>query len=51
MQSRRELAIKWHRFNRHHGMHIFLVLAVAVVLGLVVLLMYLLALPDWRPRE
>jgi hypothetical protein len=32
-------------------MHIFLVLAVAVVLGLVVLLMYLLAVPDWRPKE
>jgi cell division septal protein FtsQ len=49
--SYRDLAIRWHRFNRHHGVHIFLVLAVAVVLGLVVLLMYLLAIPDWRPHE
>jgi len=32
-------------------MHIFLVLAVAFVLGLVVLLMFLLAIPDWRPQE
>jgi len=32
-------------------MQIFLVLAVAVVLGLVVLLMYLLAVPDLRPKE
>jgi hypothetical protein len=32
-------------------MQIFVVLTVAVVLGLVVLLMYLLAVPEWRPRE
>ena len=51
MTSRRELTIRWHRFNRDHGMQIFLVLAVAVVLGLVVLLMYLLAVPDLRPKE
>lgn len=51
MQSRRALAMRWHRFNRNHGAQIFLVLTVAVVLGLVVLLMYLLAVPEWRPRE
>jgi cell division septal protein FtsQ len=51
MTSRRELAIRWHRFQRDHGVHIFLFLAVGLVLGLVVLLMYLLAIPEWRPRE
>jgi hypothetical protein len=37
------------RFNRRHGFEVFLVLVVALVLGVVALLMYLLTNPSYIP--
>jgi hypothetical protein len=41
---------KLRRFNRKYGTKLFLAFVVLVVIGLVVLLMWMLANPDFRSR-
>ncbi|MGN6643471.1 MAG: hypothetical protein ACTHKU_10790 [Verrucomicrobiota bacterium] len=45
MQRGWHLRRRWRRFNRKHGVHLFISLLVAMILALVALLMWMLTKP------